>query len=146
MRFLLQMKMHLLGAVALSTLVLVQGANAGGPVPLIEPAASGNTGAVVEVRAALLRDGAYTGSRFDAYYGTVQVQANIQGGRLVSVDVLDFPRHSGTSRSINRQALPMLQSAVIQAQSARVDLISGATLTSKAYLRSLKGALRQAGG
>ena len=39
----------------------------------------------------------------------------------------------------------MLESEVISAQSARVDIISGATLTSDAYLRSLNAALEQGG-
>jgi len=91
------------------------------------------------------KDGSFTGSTYDAYYGAVQVQANIQGGQLVGLKVLQFPNHSGTSRSINRQALPMLKSEVISAQGTRVNIISGATLTSRAYLRSLNSALKQAG-
>ena len=91
-----------------------------------------------------LKDGSYQGQSVDAYYGMVQVQANIQAGRLISVDVLDYPNHRNTSRAINRQALPMLEREVIGAQSARVNMISGATLTSQAYLRSLYGALKQA--
>jgi uncharacterized protein with FMN-binding domain len=91
------------------------------------------------------RDGGYTGQPYDAYYGMVQVQASIQGGHLASVKVLQFPNHNGTSRSINRQALPILKSEVMRAQGVRVNLISGATLTSRAYLRSLNTALKQAG-
>ena len=90
------------------------------------------------------RDGSFTGTAFDAYFGLVQVRANVQNGVLVSVDVLGYPDHQRTSRSINRQALPLLQSEVIRAQGTRVNLISGATLTSKAYLRSLKSALSKA--
>ncbi|HEX7109573.1 MAG TPA: FMN-binding protein [Aestuariivirga sp.] len=90
------------------------------------------------------RDGSFTGTAFDAYFGPVQVRANVQNGMLVSVDVLDYPDHQRTSRSINRQALPLLQSEVISAQGTRVNIISGATLTSKAYLRSLKSALSKA--
>jgi uncharacterized protein with FMN-binding domain len=91
------------------------------------------------------RDGSFTGAAFNAYFGLVQVQANVQNGALVSVDVLDYPNHQRTSRSINRQALPLLQSEVIGAQGTRVNIISGATLTSRAYLRSLKSALSRAG-
>lgn len=90
------------------------------------------------------QDGSFIGAAFDAYYGMVQVQANILGGQLVSVKVLQYPNHSGTSRSINRQALPLLKSEVISAQGIQVNMISGATLTSRAYLRSLNGALMQA--
>jgi uncharacterized protein with FMN-binding domain len=89
------------------------------------------------------KDGMFQGGTYDAYWGKVQVQATVQGGRLVTVDVLNYPNHRSTSRAINRQALPMLQSEVIAAQGVRVNIISGATLTSNAYLRSLYTALKQ---
>ena len=102
--------------------------------------------ATVTLAAAKLRfkDGSFTGPSFDAYYGLVQVQANVQAGRLISIDVLQSPNHRGTSRAINRQALPMLEREVVRAQGVRVNIISGATLTSQAYLRSLSAALKQA--
>jgi uncharacterized protein with FMN-binding domain len=89
-------------------------------------------------------DGAYTGPAVDAYYGLIQVKAIVQGGRLVGVKVLQYPSDRRTSISINRRALPMLRDEVISAQSVDVDIISGATLTSEAFLRSLATALRQA--
>jgi uncharacterized protein with FMN-binding domain len=90
------------------------------------------------------RDGTYPGPTVDAYYGMLQVQAVVQGGKLVSVDVLQYPADRRTSRAINHQALPMLEEEVLQAQSARVDIVSGATLTSSAYRRSLGRALAAA--
>ncbi len=110
------------------------------------PLASDNTAPTqLAATARRYRDGRFLGAPFDAYYGLVQVQANIQGGRLISIDVLQFPNHRGTSRAINRRALPVLESEVINAQNIRVNIISGATLTSGAYLRSLRDALSQAG-
>ena len=91
------------------------------------------------------RDGAYVGDVVDAYYGPLQVQASISGGRIVSVKALQYPADRRTSQRINNQALPELQSEVIAAQNTRVDIVSGATLTSEAYIRSLKSALGQAG-
>ncbi|MDB5563335.1 MAG: hypothetical protein JWN11_2753 [Hyphomicrobiales bacterium] len=90
------------------------------------------------------KDGSYKGPVTDAYYGNMQVQANIQGGQLASVKVLQYPADRRTSRNINSQALPMLQQEVISAQSASVDTVSGATLSSRAYIKSLAGALKQA--
>ena len=90
------------------------------------------------------RDGTYPGPTVDAYYGMLQVQAVVRGGKLVSVDVLQYPADRRTSRAINHQALPMLEQEVLQAQSARVDIVSGATLTSSAYRRSLGRALAAA--
>lgn len=91
-----------------------------------------------------LRDGSFTGPAEDAYYGTVQVQAQVQAGQLVKVRILQYPSDRRTSRYINGQALPMLQQEAISAQSARIDFVSGATLSSGAFVKSLAGALRMA--
>jgi uncharacterized protein with FMN-binding domain len=77
-------------------------------------------------------------------WGLVRVQAVVQGGQLRNVQVLDYPSDRRTSQRINQQVLPWLQTEVIQAQSANVDIISGATLTSQAYMRSLQVALNNA--
>ncbi len=93
---------------------------------------------------ALYKDGTYTGSEADAYYGLVQVQAVIQNGKITDVTFLEYPNHRSTSVRINQQAVPWLQQEAIQAQSAQVDLISGATLTSQAFVQSLQSALSAA--
>src|SRR6185437_15990029 len=83
-------------------------------------------------------DGSYTGSVADAYYGNVQVQAVISGGKITDVQFLQSPNSHGTSIQINRQAMPYLTQEAIQAQSANVNIISGATDTSMAFQHSLK--------
>jgi uncharacterized protein with FMN-binding domain len=90
------------------------------------------------------KDGTYTGTPADAYYGNVQVRAVISSGKLVSVAVLDYPADRSRSRAINSYALPQLATEVVRAQSASVNIVSGATLTSKAYMRSVASALAQA--
>ena len=90
------------------------------------------------------RDGAYTGPVVDAYYGLMQIQAIIKGGRLASIRVLQYPNDRRTSIFINRQALPMLRDEVISAQSANVDIVSGATLSSEAFIQSLGAAMTRA--
>ena len=104
------------------------------PVPAATPAQT--PGAFV--------DGSYTGTAANAYYGLVQVQANVQGGKLASVKVLQYPNDRRTSRYINSQALPILQREAISAQDANVDTVSGATLSSDAFINSLGSALKQA--
>ncbi|MEI9401829.1 FMN-binding protein [Mesorhizobium argentiipisi] len=89
-------------------------------------------------------DGVYTGPAADAYYGIIQLQVLVQNGRLTALKVLKYPSDRRTSVSINRQALPMLREEAIRAQSADVDIISGATLTSRAFIQSLGGALEKA--
>ncbi len=90
-------------------------------------------------------NGTYTGPVTNAYYGTMQIQAIVRGGKLSAIRVLRYPDTHGASISINSQALPMLRDEVIAAQSANVDVISGATLSSDAFIRSLSGALSKAG-
>ncbi len=89
-------------------------------------------------------DGTYLGPVVDAYYGVVQVQATIKHGRLDMVDVLRWPADRDTSVTINEHALPRLRQEAISAQSAEVDIISGATLLSNAFIRSLDVALKKA--
>lgn len=89
-------------------------------------------------------DGVYTGPTVDVFYGLVQVQATVQGGRLADVQFLQYPNDRRTSQQINRIAIPYLTQEAIQAQSAYVNIISGATLTSEGFAQSLYSALNQA--
>lgn len=90
------------------------------------------------------KNGVYTGAISDAYYGNVQVRATISNGKITKVEFLDYPHDRSTSAAINNQAMPMLQSEAIKAQSANVDIISGATMTSSAFQESLSSALLKA--
>jgi|CXWL01.1.fsa_nt_gi uncharacterized protein with FMN-binding domain len=86
-------------------------------------------------------DGSYIGNAADAYYGTVQVQAIVKNGQLSDVQFLQYPDERDNSRYINGQAMPLLTQEAIQAQSAKVDGVSGATFTSQAFVKSLSAAL-----
>jgi len=90
------------------------------------------------------KDGQYTGSAADAFYGNIQVQAVIQNGKITDVLFLQYPNDRGTSIEINSQAMPYLKQEAIAAQSANVDIISGATDSSMAFRQSLDSALSQA--
>ena len=90
------------------------------------------------------RDGSYTGPSVGAYYGLVRVRVDVRSGRIVSIDVLQYPSDNPTSRYINSLALPFLKTEVIRAQTVFVDMVSGATLSSGAFLRSASAALREA--
>ncbi len=89
-------------------------------------------------------DGTYRGSVEDAYYGNVQVEAVISGGRLSNVIFLQSPNDRSTSIYINKDAMPILIAEAIRAQSANVNGVSGASETSPAFEKSLASALSAA--
>ena len=91
-----------------------------------------------------LRNGTYTGGVASDQWGQVQVQVTVSGGRVTNVQALQYPTERRRSAFINSQAVPVLQSEAVQAQSANVNIVSGATLTSEAFQQSLQSALTQA--
>jgi len=90
------------------------------------------------------KNGIYTGSVQDAFYGNIQVQATIANGKISNVTFLQFPNDNRTSQYVNSQADPMLAQEAIQKQSAQVDIVSGASASSQAFQASLADALSQA--
>ena len=110
------------------------------------PSAVPPTAPVAPNPSSAYKDGTYTGPTVDVNWGYVQVQATIQNGKINDVQFVQFPSDRRTSPSINSIAVPELQQEAIQAQSANVDIISGATLTSEGFQMSLQSALDQARG
>ncbi|HEX6480270.1 MAG TPA: FMN-binding protein [Ktedonobacteraceae bacterium] len=90
------------------------------------------------------KDGSYTGSVDDAQWGVVQVKAIITNGKITDVQFLQYPNDRSRSVYINSVADPQLTSEAIQAQSANVDVVTGATDSSLAFIQSLTDALSQA--
>jgi len=86
-----------------------------------------------------------TGSAVDVGYGTVQVQATMQGGRIVDIQALALPQNDGHSARISQQAFPELVSQALAAQSSQIAGVSGASYTSYGFVESLKAALTSAG-
>jgi uncharacterized protein with FMN-binding domain len=105
---------------------------------------STTTATTTVVANALYKDGQYDGNAADAYYGLVQVRAIIQGGKLTDVVFLSYPNDRNESIKINTYATPILKAEAIKAQSAKVNMVTGATNTSRAFINSLTSALSQA--
>ncbi len=91
-----------------------------------------------------LADGTYTGGAADTRYGPVQVQITVSGGQIADVQVLDYPNSDRRDKQINEHALPILVSETTLAQSSQIDMVSGATYTSRGYISSLQSAIDQA--
>ena len=97
-----------------------------------------------DIPGARYKDGAYTGSVADAFWGYIQIKAIISSGKLTDVQFLQYPNERNRSVEINQYADPILTSEAIQAQSAQVDIVTGATDSSEAFIQSLSAALTQA--
>jgi len=108
---------------------------------------SGSTGSTGSTGAtgSSAKDGTFKGTTVQTPFGPMQVAAVISGGKIADVKVLQRTDQGGRSVQISNQADPMLRSEVLQAQSANVSTIGGATYTSEGYLQSLQSALDQAG-
>ncbi len=103
-----------------------------------------SSGASASTTGAKYKDGSYTGSVADAQWGYIQVKAVISGGKITDVQFLQYPNDRNRSIEINSYADPQLTQEAIQAQSAQVDVITGATDSSEAFMQSLGDALTQA--
>ncbi|WP_017934750.1 FMN-binding protein [Nocardioides sp. Iso805N] len=86
-----------------------------------------------------------TGDEAQTQWGPVQVQLSIADGKITDVAVPTYPNGNGRDAEINSYALPQLVKETIAAQSADIDMVSGATVTSDGYLQSLQSALDKAG-
>jgi uncharacterized protein with FMN-binding domain len=86
-----------------------------------------------------------TGDTVQTQWGPVQVQLSVAGSRITGVTVLQYPNGNGTDTQINNYALPILVDETMSAQSASIDMVSGATYTSTGYQQSLQSALDRAG-
>ena len=85
--------------------------------------------------------GTFTGDSVQTRFGSVQVQISVSGGKITDVKALQLTDEDRRSVQISNRAAPLLRSEVLQVQSANVQTISGATVTSSAYLTSLQAAL-----
>jgi len=90
------------------------------------------------------KDGTYTGGVADAQWGLVQVKAIIKNGKIADVRWVQYPSDRERSVFINSIADPQLTQEAIQAQSAQVDIVTGATDSSFAFMQSLTDALSRA--
>jgi uncharacterized protein with FMN-binding domain len=86
----------------------------------------------------------YTGDAVSTRFGDVQVQITVKKGKVTKSSVTQVPWSNGRDQEINSYAVPILNSEAVDAQSASIDMVSGATYTSQGYIGSLQSAIDQA--
>jgi uncharacterized protein with FMN-binding domain len=102
---------------------------------------TGTAGAAGAAGSAAKAGGTYDGEVVQTRFGTVQVQITVKSGQITDVTALKLTDAEGRSVQISNYAAPILRDEVLQAQSANVQTVGGATVTSDAYLTSLQAAL-----
>jgi len=108
-----------------------------------EPAATASPAptATAEPGVTGLADGTVVGEAVGIRWGVVQVQVTIADGVITDVTALELPADDHHSAAISQRAEPVLRTAALEAQSAEITVLSGATYTSLAYAESLQSAL-----
>ncbi|GAB3853173.1 FMN-binding protein [Dactylosporangium cerinum] len=81
------------------------------------------------------------GTVIQTRYGPVQVQVHISNGKITDVVPLQLTSGRRRDDEINAYAVPQLHDEALAAQSANIDVVSGATYTSEGYIKSLQAAL-----
>jgi len=89
--------------------------------------------------------GTYTGDRAATRYGDVQVAIDVSNGHIDDIRIVKYPASDRQSRAINQRAIPVLVTEALAAQSVDIDVVSGATYTSRGYQKSLQSAIDKAG-
>jgi len=87
-----------------------------------------------------------TGSSINYFYGVLSVKVTVSGSRITNVSIASLNDGGNyRSQSIDQQSIPMLEQQVLQAQSANIQGVSGATYTSAGFDQSLQSALKKLG-
>ncbi|MFJ2951180.1 FMN-binding protein [Streptomyces sp. NPDC087226] len=88
-------------------------------------------------------NGTVTGDAAQTQYGAVQVRLTVSGGKITRAEAVQAPK-GGQSDQVTSGSVPRLNQAAVAAQSADIDVVSGATYTSGGYKKSLQSALDKA--
>ncbi|KRF27934.1 FMN-binding protein [Phycicoccus sp. Soil802] len=86
----------------------------------------------------------YDGDTVQTRWGPVQVRITVVDGKITASEAIVYPNGNHEDEQINSFALPVLNQEAVSAQSASIDMVSGATVTSEGYLSSLQSAIDQA--
>ena len=109
-------------------------AAASAPSSASAPSTSSTTGATVA-----------TGDAIPTRYGDAQVRVTVSGGKITKVEALQLQGADPKSVQISSSAEPLLRQSALTKQTAAIDAVSGATITSASYEASLQSALDKLG-
>lgn len=109
---------------------------------------AGKSGGKPVEAAAVVRNGdtvTATGPKIALTHGIVQVRVTLTDGRITDAIALSLPHDNPHSWAGSSGAAVKLRNEVLTRQTGKIDIITGATYTSRGYIRSLQAALDSAG-
>ena len=83
---------------------------------------------------------------FTTPFSYIQVRVTFTGRRLTRVETVELTGTGARTQAINARAEPILREEALEAGSAKIDVVSGATYTSESYRESLQSAIDRARG
>lgn len=106
--------------------------------------AGGSSGSGGAGSAAAGASATYVGDEVTTPFGVVQVKITVADGTITAAEAVQVPMRDRHDQMINSRAVPVYNSEAVDAQSAEIDAVSGATVTWEAYTESLQSAIDQA--
>lgn len=135
-----------------TVLVMLLGLKGHIATPVTSPPVVVDTGSSPSSKAAMPSNGSpsrrpvtVTGDSVSTPYGPVQVKITVSASKITNVSTLSYPSNDSHSQQISAYAVPRLTQEALAADSANIDMVSGATYTSQGYVQSLQSALNQVG-
>jgi uncharacterized protein with FMN-binding domain len=87
-----------------------------------------------------------TGEAVNYNYGLLSVSVTATGQRITNVKIASIDDGgNGLSQSIDEESIPTLEQEALEAQSANIQSVSGASYTSAGFVQSLQSALTELG-
>jgi len=126
------------GTATPATTATASGSGSGSATAVAQSTATSATATAATTTAAT-----YTGTAVTMRYGTVQVAITTANGTITDVQAVALPS-GGKNDQYSNKAAPVLRTEAVAAQTASINVVSGATYTSKAYIQSLQSAIDQA--
>lgn len=123
----------------------------GSPAAAVQPGSAASAsapGSLASPSSAAPAGGAQTatGPAVTYNWGVISVKVTVSGSTITNVATasLDY-RGNPHSQNLDQQAIPLLEQQALQAQSANIQGVSGASYTSAGFQKSLQGALQSLG-
>jgi uncharacterized protein with FMN-binding domain len=118
-------------------------ASSSSAAPSTAPSSTAPSSSTAASSSAASKSRTLVGAAEQTQYGVVQVQVTVSGSKITGVQFLQLTAYDRRSQEINSAAAPTLLQQTLDAQSANINGVSGATFTSDGYLASLQNALDQ---